>query len=104
MDTDLEKTPGTSISKESRTDLNNEIARKDETVGGLFELQADADMIMGTSAQTKTLDNKSTNPRNWTFAKKFPIAMFAIAAVYNAYVQQPLRISSSQLWQHRANE
>jgi hypothetical protein len=93
METDLEKTPAPSISKESHTDPKNEIARKDETVGGIFHLQDDREMIADASAQNKTLDNKSTNPWNWTFAKKFPIAMFAIAAVYNAYVQ-PLRIYS----------
>lgn len=89
MDTPLEKTPTSSISKESRIDLKNEIPRKDE--GGLFDLHDDAEMMAGAPAQEKILDNKSTNPKNWTFGKKFPIAMFAIAAVYNAYVQ-PTRI------------
>ena len=86
METDLEKTPAASLSKESHTARKNEIARKDETVNGLFHLQDGEELNRDSAPQDKVLDNKSTNPWNWTFARKFPIAMFAIAAVYNAYV------------------
>lgn len=84
MELNLEKTPSTTISKEYQTDLENEIAGKNENPHRVFQLDEDGAISASSSPSSKDFDNNATDPRSWTFGKKFPIAMFAISAVFNA--------------------